>query len=158
MRPAALDLSKIRGEFEKLVNDPELREIAGSGSPVEIADRLRSIDRGTFMNLVSSRTDLSRRDVERVVGQLESVWQTVVNQFQKKDPTSELVEYLKSAQPDALNSSELNAKIDRLTEEVRQQRALAQSGQLAPASARRKKKEVSSIKRFSLVLRPLWAP
>ncbi|MBW4578043.1 MAG: MFS transporter [Tildeniella nuda ZEHNDER 1965/U140] len=131
LRPAGLDMSKIRGEFEKLVNDPELKEIAGSGSPVEIADRLRSIDRATFMNLVSSRTDLSRRDVERVVGQLESVWQTVVNQFQKKDPTSELVEYLKSAQPEALNSSELNAKIDRLTEEVRQQRSLASSGQLA---------------------------
>ncbi|XHX80657.1 MAG: MFS transporter [Stenomitos frigidus ULC029] len=135
LRPQALDMSKIRGEFEKLVNDPELKEIAGSGSPVEIADRLRSIDRGTFMNLVSSRTDLSRRDVERLVGQLESVWQSVVGQFQKKDPTSELVEYLKSAQPAALNSDELNAKIDRLTEEVRQQRNLAQSGQLASAQS-----------------------
>ena len=135
LRPAGLDLPKIRGEFEKLVNDPELKELAGSGSPMEIADRLRSIDRGTFLNLVSSRTDLSRRDAERLVGQLESVWQTVVNQFQKKDPTSELVEYLKSAQPNALNSSELNAKIDRLTEEVRQQRASAQPGQLASTSA-----------------------
>ena len=135
LRPAGLDLPKIRGEFEKLVNDPELRDIAGSGSPIEIADRLRSIDRGTFMNLVSSRTDLSRRDVERLVGQLESVWQTVVNQFQKKDPTADLVEYLKSAQPNALNSSELSAKIDRLTEEVRQQRTSAQPGQFASASA-----------------------
>ncbi|HEY9885400.1 MAG TPA: MFS transporter, partial [Thermosynechococcaceae cyanobacterium] len=94
LRPAGLDMSKIRSEFEKLVNDPELKELAGTGSPVEVADRLRSIDRGTFMNLVSSRTDLSRRDVERVVGQLESVWQAVVNQFQKRDSTSELVEYL----------------------------------------------------------------
>ena len=133
LRPAGLDMSKIRSEFEKLVNDPELKELAGTGSPVEVADRLRSIDRGTFMNLVSSRTDLSRRDVERVVGQLESVWQAVVNQFQKRDSTSELVEYLRSTQPDAINSSELNAKLDRLTEEVRAQRSLVQSGQLGQA-------------------------
>ncbi|MBD2074561.1 MFS transporter [Phormidium sp. FACHB-592] len=133
LRPAGLDMSKIRSEFEKLVNDPELKELAGTGSPVEVADRLRSIDRGTFMNLVSSRTDLSRRDVERLVGQLESVWQAVVNQFQKRDSTSELVEYLRSTQPDAINSSELNAKLDRLTEEVRSQRNLVQSGQLGQA-------------------------
>ncbi|XGV95999.1 MAG: MFS transporter [Leptolyngbya sp. BL-A-14] len=140
LRPPGLDMPKIRSEFEKLVNDPELREIAGTGSPVEIADRLRSIDRNTFVNLVSSRTDLSRRDAERVIGQLESVWQSVVNQFQKKDPTAELVEYLKSAQPDALNSNELNAKIDRLAEEIRQQRASVQSGQLTSAP-----KEESSL-------------
>jgi len=144
LRPAGLDIPKIRGEFEKLVNDPELRDIAGSGSPIEIADRLRSIDRGTFMNLVSSRTDLSRRDVERLVGQLESVWQSVVNQFQKKDPTAELAEYLKSVQPNALNTSELNAKIDRLTEEVRQQRT-SQPGQLATAGA--PKEEGSMVSR-----------
>ncbi len=131
LRPPGLDIPKIRQEFERLVNDPELREIAGSGSPLDVADRLRHIDRGTFVNLVSSRTDLSRRDAERLINQLESVWQTVVNQFQKKDPTAELVEYLRSAQPSALNSSELNAKLDRLTEEVRQQRQLIQSGQLA---------------------------
>lgn len=133
LRPAGLDMSKIRGEFEKLVNDPELKELAGTGSPLEVADRLRSIDRGTFMNLVSSRTDLSRRDVERLVGQLESVWQAVVNQFQKRDSTSELVEYLRSTQPDAINASELNAKLDRLTEEVRSQRNLVQSGQVGQA-------------------------
>jgi nucleoid DNA-binding protein/plasmid maintenance system antidote protein VapI len=145
LRPAGLDMSKVRSEFEKLVNDPELREIAGSGSPVEIADRLRSIDRGTFVNLVSSRTDLSRRDAERVIGQLESVWQSVVNQFQKKDPTAELVEYLKSAQPEALNSNELNAKLDRLTEEIRAQRELVQSEQLA--SAQSPKEESSLVNR-----------
>ncbi|MBW4694156.1 MAG: MFS transporter [Lyngbya sp. HA4199-MV5] len=142
LRPPGLDMPKIRSEFERLVNDPELREIAGSGSPIEIADRLRSIDRGTFVNLVSSRTDLSRRDAERVIGQLESVWQSVVSQFQKKDPTAELVEYLRSAQPEALNSSELNTKLDRLTEEVRQQRELAQSGQLV-----RSKEESSLVDR-----------
>ncbi len=135
LRPPSLDIPKIRGEFEKLVNDPELKELAGSGSPIEIADRLRHIDRGTFINLVSSRTDLSKRDTERLVNQLESVWQTVVNQFQKKDPTSDLLEYLKSVQPGAVNDQELNAKIDRLTEEVRQQKNLAQSGQLAPAQS-----------------------
>jgi hypothetical protein len=116
-----LDFGKIRGEFETLINDPELKAIAGSGSPMEVADRLRHIDRGTFANLVSNRTNLSKRDAQRLVEQLESTWKQVVGQFtqQRPDPTGELVAYLQSVQPAQVAAGDLSRRLDQLTEEVR---------------------------------------
>jgi hypothetical protein len=73
VRPPELDLSKIRGEFEKLLNDPQLKAIAGSSD-------LRNIDRNKFIDLVSSRTDLSKRDVTRIAETLYGVWNSVVGQ------------------------------------------------------------------------------
>lgn len=118
-----LDFSKIRGEFENLINDPELKAIAGSGSPVEVADRLRNIDRSTFAGLVSNRTNLSKRDAQRLVDQMDSTWKQVVGQFTqpRKDSTAELVEYLKSVQPAQVDSGDLARRLDQLTEEVRRQ-------------------------------------
>jgi len=55
------------------VNDPQLKAIAGTQD-------LRNIDRQKFVDLVSSRTDLSKRDVNRIVDQLEGVWRQVVDQ------------------------------------------------------------------------------
>ena len=133
-----LDFGKIRGEFESLINDPELKAIAGSGSPLEIADRLRHIDRSTFANLVSNRTNLSKRDAQRLVDQMDSTWKQVVGQFtqQRPDPTAELAEYLKSVQPAQVDSGDLSRRLDQLTEEVRRlqtspapQMATAQPGQ-----------------------------
>lgn len=116
-----LDFGKIRGEFESLINDPELKAIAGTGSPMEVADRLRHIDRSTFANLVSNRTNLSKRDAQRLVDQMDSTWKQVVGQFtqQRPDPTAELVDYLKSVQPAQVDSGDLSRRLDQLTEEVR---------------------------------------
>ncbi|MBW4664178.1 MAG: MFS transporter [Chroococcus sp. CMT-3BRIN-NPC107] len=114
LRPPELDLSKIRGEFEKLLNDPQLKAVAGSSD-------LRNIDRQKFVDLVSSRTDLSKKDMNRIVDQLESVWKQVVDrQAPQTDRMGELVEYLKSVAPGQAKTDELNAKIDRLMEEMRQ--------------------------------------
>ena len=135
VRPPQLDLSRIRGEFEKLVNDPELQSIAGSTSPTEVMERLRHIDRNTFLNLISSRTDLSKQDASRLVDQLESVWQKTLGQFQRKDPTAEMMEYLKTVQSGAVNTNELNAKLDRLTEEVRRQGQMLQDPQQSGMAA-----------------------
>ncbi len=135
IRPPQLDVSRIRGEFEKLVNDPELQSIAGSTSPTEVMERLRHIDRNTFLNLISSRTDLSKQDANRLVDQLESVWQKTLGQFQRKDPTAELVEYLKTVQSGSVNTNELNAKLDRLTEEVRRQGQMLENPQQSGLAA-----------------------
>ncbi len=129
IRPPQLDVSHIRGEFEKLLNDPELKSIAGSTSPTEVMERLRHIDRNTFLNLISSRTDLSKKDANRLVDQLESVWQKTLGQFQRKDPTAEMMEYLKTVKSGSVNTDELNAKLDRLTEEVRRQGQMLQTPQ-----------------------------
>lgn len=127
LRPPELDLGRIRSEFESLLNDPELRSITSAGSPGEVIDRLRSLDRQTFVNLISSRTDLSRQDVNRLADQLDAIWRQVINQTQRRDALGELVDYLKSAGPDALGSRELGSKLDQLTEEIRRQGQMTQS-------------------------------
>jgi hypothetical protein len=130
LRPPQLDMSNIRGQFEKLVNDPELQSIVGGGSATEVLDRLRHIDRGTFVNLISNRTDLSKKDAKGLIDQLESVWHQTLDRYQqRKDPTAELMEYLKTVQPGAVNSDELNRRLDQLTEEVRRQGQMLQSTQ-----------------------------
>jgi hypothetical protein len=118
VRPPELDLSKIRGEFENLLRDPQLLALAGGTAAGGAA--LRNIDRQKFVELVSSRTDLSKRDVNRIADTLYSVWQQVVGQQQPiKDRFSELSDYLKSLPPGQSRVDELNAKVDRLMEELR---------------------------------------
>ncbi|MCC5639586.1 MFS transporter [Nostoc sp. CHAB 5844] len=113
LRPPELDVSRIRSEFEKLLNDPQLKAIAGSPD-------LRNIDRQKFIDLVSSRTDLSKRDVNRIADTLYSVWQQVVGQQQPvQDRLGELVDYLKSLPPGQTRTDELNAKLEHLIAETR---------------------------------------
>ncbi|BBD60282.1 hypothetical protein NIES2109_30790 [Nostoc sp. HK-01] len=113
LRPPELDISKIRGEFEKLLNDPQLKAIAGSPD-------LRNIDRQKFIDLVSSRTDLSKRDVKRIADTLYSVWQQTVGEHQPTpDRLGELVNYLKSLPPGQTKTDELNAKLEQLIAETR---------------------------------------
>ncbi len=120
LRPPELDLSKIRGEFEKLLSDPQLKAVAGSSD-------LRNIDRQKFVDLVSSRTDLSKKDMNRIVDQLESVWKQVVDRHEpQSDRMGELMEYLKSVAPGQAKTDELDAKLDRLMEEMRQTKDTSQ--------------------------------
>ncbi|MBD1906910.1 MFS transporter [Funiculus sociatus GB2-A5] len=113
LRPPELDMQKIRGEFERLLSDPQLKAIANT-------DNLRNIDRQTFINLVSDRTDLSKRDMNRIVDQLEGVWrQAVGSREQQPDRMGELLNYLKSAQPGQVKSDDINAKLDQLIAEMR---------------------------------------
>ena len=120
LKPPELDISKIRSEFENLLSDPQLKAIAGSQD-------LRNIDRQKFVDLVSSRTDLSKRDLNRIVDQLEAVWrQTVGQQMPQQDRMGELMDYLKSVQPGQANTAELNAKLDQLTAEIRASRQTGQ--------------------------------
>jgi len=116
LRPPELDISKIRSEFERMLNSPEVKAIAGSGD-------LRNIDRQRFIDLVSSRTDLSKRDMNRIVDQLETVWRQVVGQVApQSDRLGELVDHLKSAQPGQLNADQFNRKVDELIAEIRASR------------------------------------
>jgi len=115
LRPTELNLSEIRSEFERMLNDPELRAIAGS-------DRLQNVDRQTFVDLVSSRTDLSKREVNRIADQLERTWKQTLGQRAQGDRLSELTDYLRSTQQGQLNAEEFNRKIDQLIDEIRQSR------------------------------------
>ncbi|MBD1843803.1 MFS transporter [Cyanobacteria bacterium FACHB-63] len=129
LRPAQLDFGRVRRELETLVNDPELQSVIGSGSPVEVMDRLRHIDRNTFAKLISDRTDLSKQDANRLIDQLDAVWKDTIGRHQRKDPTQDLVEYLKTVQSGQVNMNDLNRRLDQLTEELRRQGQTLQNTQ-----------------------------
>ncbi|MEH1785029.1 MFS transporter [Nostoc sp.] len=113
IRPPELDVSKIRSDFENLLNDPQLKAIAGTPD-------IRNIDRQKFIELVSSRTDLSKKDVSRIADTLFKVWQQVVSQQPAtQDRLGELIDYLKSLPPGQSKTDELNAKLERLLAENR---------------------------------------
>ncbi len=123
LRPPELNLQAIRSEFENLLNDPNLKEIAGS-------DHLRNIDRQTFVDLVSSRSDLSKRDVNRLADQLEAAWKKTVNQLpQPRDAMGELVDYLKSGTAEQLLGREFTQRLDELVGELRQRRPSKEESQ-----------------------------
>ncbi len=105
-----LDVKEIRGQFEKLLGDADIKSLAGS-------DVLKNINSQTFVDLISSRTDFSKEEINQVSEQLEGVWkQTFGKQQEQKDPNLELVDFLKFAAPDLLKSDELNAKLSQILE------------------------------------------
>jgi uncharacterized protein YpuA (DUF1002 family) len=123
LRPPELNLQAIRSEFETLLNDPNLREAVASGN-------FRDVNRQTFVDLVSSRTDLSKRDVNRIADQLEAAWNKTVNQLPPaRDGMGELVDYLKSATADQLLGREFTQKLDELVGELRQRRESKEQSQ-----------------------------
>ena len=105
-----LDVKEIRGQFEKLLGDADIKSLAGS-------DVLKNVNRQTFVDLISSRTDFSKEEINQVSDQLEGVWkQTFGKQQEQKDPNLELVDFLKFAAPDLLKSDELKAKLSQIME------------------------------------------
>jgi uncharacterized protein YfkK (UPF0435 family)/ElaB/YqjD/DUF883 family membrane-anchored ribosome-binding protein len=116
-----LDVKEIRGQFEKLLGDVDIKPLAGS-------DVLKNVNRQTFVDLIKSRTDFSQEEINQVADQLEGVWkQTFGQQQEQKDPNLELVNFLKFAAPDLLKSDELNAKLSQILES-RQNKSESGSG------------------------------
>ena len=101
------DTSQLRKDFEGILNDPEIAALADG-------DGLRHVDRQTFVDLVSKRTDFSKSDVNRIADLLQGVWNQTVGQRSRRDPMAEISEYLQSTQPGQLQVKELNAKLDQL--------------------------------------------
>lgn len=126
IRPPELDVSKIRSDFENLLNDPQLKAIAGTPD-------IRNIDRQKFIELVSSRTDLSKKDVSRIADTLYKVWQQVVSQQPPtEDRLGELMDYLKSLPAGQNKTDELNAKLERLIAEKRDSKGSDQKPATGP--------------------------
>ncbi|MEH2126667.1 MFS transporter [Nostoc sp.] len=129
IRPPELDVSKIRSDFENLLNDPQLKAIAGTPD-------IRNIDRQKFIELVSSRTDLSKKDVSRIADTLYKVWQQVVSQQPPtEDRLGELMDYLKSLPAGQNKTDELNTKLDRLLAEKRDSKESDQKAATGPVQS-----------------------
>ena len=121
VKPAGLDVNKIARDFERLLDDENLQEIAD-------ADSLRNIDRNTFIQLVSDRSDISKQDAERIAGKLESVWNKSASKLKpSSDPIGKFTDYVKTATREQLTGTDLGDKIDSLIKEIGKNRS-SQSG------------------------------
>jgi hypothetical protein len=105
-----LNLDQLGGQFEKLLKDADLGAIADS-------DLLKNVNRDTFVKLVSSRTDLSKQDINRITDQLESAWKQVVDSKGQNDP-QDLLKQLKSAAPQDLQSGKLSEQLNQLVKKA----------------------------------------
>ncbi|AFY56000.1 hypothetical protein Riv7116_3548 [Rivularia sp. PCC 7116] len=120
VRPKELDVQSIRREFENILSDAQLNSYAG-------AAELRNIDKQNFVELVSSRTDLSKKEVRRIADSLYDVWRQTLGSQQassgsSRDGLAELVDYLKTVTPGQNKTDELDAKLDRVIGEMRSQK------------------------------------
>jgi nucleoid DNA-binding protein len=102
-----LDLKQIRNDFEKLLRGSDLRTVADS-------DLLQNVNRQTFVDLISNRTDLSKQDVNQIADQLQGAWQQVVGQERPTNPQTKLLNFLKSASPEELKSDQLSEQLGQL--------------------------------------------
>jgi hypothetical protein len=119
----ALDIGGLEAEFERLIHDSDLTSMADR-------DTLSQLNRDTFEKLVSSRTDLSRKEVNRIADRLYGTWNKALGKSSGKDSLGELVDYLKSAHPEELVAESLGGRLDEFLNEFRQQRKGQQSGLL----------------------------
>lgn len=99
-----LDITEIRNQFDQLLKDTDLQSVANS-------DLLRNINRQTFVDLISSRTDLSQEDINRIADQFQGAWQQALN---RSNPTEQVIKLLKSATPEELNSDQLGERLQEL--------------------------------------------
>lgn len=118
LRPSQIDAQALRREFEDML---------ASNTDLQQADpeTLQSaIDRQAFVDVVRSRTDLSEREVDQVARQLEDAWMRSVGRASSGNSNSvrDLVNYIRTAQPERLLSQELGQRLDQLLNELRLRR------------------------------------
>ncbi|GAB4525319.1 MAG: hypothetical protein Tsb0014_04600 [Pleurocapsa sp.] len=132
VKPAGIDVDRIARDFEQLLDDENLQEIVDS-------DSLREIDRNTFVQLVSDRTDLSRKDVDRIATKLESVWNKTTSKLTPVgNPVSDFANYLKTATKEELTNTGLGEKVDSLINQITrnsQSQSDSQSGNMLTKAA-----------------------
>ena len=116
VKPPELDLDTIARDFEQLLDDENLQEIVNS-------DSIKNVDRQTFIDLISDRSNLSKRDAQRIATKLESVWQKTTSKIESSsNPITDFANYLKTATKEQLLGTEFGSKLDSLVEEMRKRR------------------------------------
>ena len=108
-----LNVDQLGGQFERLLQEIDFGSIGSS-------DLLKNVNRDTLAKLVSSRTDLSKQDVNRITDQLEAAWKKVVSSKDSIDP-QELIQQLKSAAPQDLKSGKLSDQLGQLIQSASKQ-------------------------------------
>ncbi|EAZ90837.1 hypothetical protein [Crocosphaera chwakensis] len=116
LRPQPLNLDKLTSDIENLIDEEDLQNIGSR-------DNLPNIDRQTFINLVSNRSDLSQQDINRIADKLETVWENITQKLPtQRDSLAEVTDFIKSATKEQLLGGELTQKLERLVDEMRKRR------------------------------------
>jgi hypothetical protein len=114
LKTPTLDVEAIAADFDRLIEDENLPELAQS-------ERLKKIDRRTFKDLIADRSDLSQQDIDRLATRLERVWKRKIERAsQRSDRMAEISNYIKSATREQLVGNDFSSKLDTLIAEVRQ--------------------------------------
>ncbi|MBD2451816.1 MFS transporter [Nostoc sp. FACHB-152] len=95
-----LDFNDIRSQFDKIFSDVDFD-----------SDLAQNFNRQTFVDLISSRTDFSKADVNKIADQLEGAWKQTVA---KRNPAQQVINLLTSATPEELQSDALGDRLQEL--------------------------------------------
>ncbi|QOV21683.1 MFS transporter [Anabaenopsis elenkinii] len=99
-----LNLEDIRQQFERILGDVDLSSIGGG-------DLEEKINRQTLVDLISSQTNLSKKEINQIADKLEQTWKQVIA---RQSPTEQVINLIKSATPEELNSEELAERLQEL--------------------------------------------
>ena len=111
LRSPELDTAQLESEFKHLLQTSDILTNTDQAA-------LRQIDQQAFVDLLRSRSDLSRQEVNRIANRLYRQWHSTLSQSSGLDA---LVDYLRSARPDQLMSEQLGQRLDKFLEEYRSQ-------------------------------------
>ena len=110
LAPSNVDVESIEREFERLVREADFGDIAKGDIP--------EVTRESFVDMLSDRTNLSRREVEEVADRLYRSWQRNTGSSNSLG-MSELLSFVASASAGQIASEGLSGRLDRLVGEVR---------------------------------------
>lgn len=99
-----LNFQEIRHQFDQLLQDADL-------SPIADNNLLKNINRQTFVDLISSRGDLSPKDINQIADQLEAAWKQAIN---PNNPTEQIINLLKTATPEDLKSEQISDRLQKI--------------------------------------------
>ena len=110
LKSAEVDVTSIEQEFERLIKESDLAGVD--------RDALPSIDKKTFVDLLSDRTDLSREEANRTADRLYRIWQRNTGSTQG---LNELMTVVATATGGQLASKGLSKELSSLVSTLRDQ-------------------------------------
>jgi uncharacterized protein YlzI (FlbEa/FlbD family) len=99
------NLEEIGKQFERILKNSDLKDITDS-------NLLRNVNRDTFVNLISDRTDFSKEEIDRVADRLEQVWRR--SQQSPQTVQNDLLELFRSGDAQELLSNQVLDRLDQL--------------------------------------------
>jgi len=118
IRSPELNADEVSQEFERMLRESDVLASAND-------DVINQVDRDTFRRLVSSRTDLSPKETDRIADRLYRSWRSALGR-QNKSGVGDLVDYLRTARPEEVISERLDRRLQEFLNEYRKHNSESQ--------------------------------